>query len=218
MSAATVITSNQSTFADRFRSFHDCPNVGCLTLYFIATTAEAGLQGFADADWPLCLLCNRCLVEPEIWQCPLEPADHFLCAACLVNHSDPPVTYGGFGSEAEARMLWIINELTAGRDIDQMRPFPADSGNKRAYTGPKGEGLFTAVKTAVPIEVLAARFTNLLPSGPNHFKARCPLHTESTPSFHIWTDKGTWRCFGACAMGGDVITLAQELINHGLPV
>lgn len=45
------------------------------------------------------------------------------------------------------------------------------------------------------------------------YKAPCPFHAEKTPSFVVNPDKQTWRCFGACAEGGDVFTFAQKL--HG---
>ncbi|MBI4219041.1 MAG: DNA primase [Chloroflexi bacterium] len=37
-------------------------------------------------------------------------------------------------------------------------------------------------------------------------KARCPFHAENTPSFVVFPDSQLWRCFGACATGGDVIS------------
>lgn len=45
------------------------------------------------------------------------------------------------------------------------------------------------------------------------YKAPCPFHAEKTPSFVVNPDKQTWRCFGACAEGGDVFNFAQKL--HG---
>lgn len=45
------------------------------------------------------------------------------------------------------------------------------------------------------------------------YKACCPFHNERTPSFVVNPDTQTWRCFGACAEGGDVFTFAQK--RHG---
>ncbi len=46
----------------------------------------------------------------------------------------------------------------------------------------------------------------------NHFVACCPFHTEKTPSFKIRVDHPTrWRCYGACAAGGDAIDLVGRL-------
>lgn len=41
-------------------------------------------------------------------------------------------------------------------------------------------------------------------------KARCPFHAENTPSFVVFPESQLWRCFGACATGGDVITFLSR--------
>lgn len=189
------------SWVDTVRAIHDCPsnNETCITLYYIAFALEA------DLTWPVCLLCKRCLVEPEVWKFPLAPMFQLLCAPCLIGAADPPISYMAFASEEYCRKTWLIKEIASGRDI---RPFPGDGPVKRPYIGPKSESFFLKIKAAVPIEALAVRFTELRPAGPGRLKGLCPLHQESTPSFYIWTEKGTWRCFGACAEGGDVIKLA----------
>jgi len=35
----------------------------------------------------------------------------------------------------------------------------------------------------------------------------CPFHKEDTPSFSYSKEKGIWRCWGACGIGGDVLAL-----------
>ncbi|TVR20796.1 MAG: DNA primase [Anaerolineaceae bacterium] len=45
------------------------------------------------------------------------------------------------------------------------------------------------------------------------YKACCPFHNESTPSFNVDPDRGSWRCFGACGEGGDIFSFAQKY--HG---
>lgn len=40
----------------------------------------------------------------------------------------------------------------------------------------------------------------------------CPFHKEETPSFHIKTEKNTWRCFG-CGLYGDSIDFTMRLHN-----
>lgn len=41
-------------------------------------------------------------------------------------------------------------------------------------------------------------------------KICCPFHDEDTPSFSYSSEKGVWRCFGACKFGGDVIAMHQK--------
>ena len=35
-------------------------------------------------------------------------------------------------------------------------------------------------------------------------KALCPFHEERTPSFSLSLDHDSWRCWGACGVGGDM--------------
>ena len=42
--------------------------------------------------------------------------------------------------------------------------------------------------------------------------ARCPFHSERTPSFAIYPDGRGWYCF-ACHRGGDAAALYQQLYN-----
>mgnify|MGYP006175424287 FL=1 len=44
-------------------------------------------------------------------------------------------------------------------------------------------------------------------------KAPCPFHAERTASFVVFPDTGTWRCFGACSTGGDVISFVMRKEN-----
>src|ERR1700738_2973779 len=40
-------------------------------------------------------------------------------------------------------------------------------------------------------------------------KGLCPFHNERTPSFYVFAETQTWRCFG-CNEGGDVFTFVQK--------
>ena len=42
------------------------------------------------------------------------------------------------------------------------------------------------------------------------YKARCPFHQERTPSFVVFPESQTWRCFGACGDGGDIFAFAMK--------
>jgi len=61
------------------------------------------------------------------------------------------------------------------------------------------------------IEVISARLP-LQRSG-RSYKANCPFHQEKTPSFHVFPDRQSWRCFGACATGGDVLSFVMRADN-----
>lgn len=66
------------------------------------------------------------------------------------------------------------------------------------------------IRSKIPIEDLVSHYVELKPSG-RTLKARCPFHSEKTPSFHVFPDKGTWRCFGACSIGGDIFSFIEKL-------
>ena len=74
---------------------------------------------------------------------------------------------------------------------------------------------FQYAKAAVSIVEIASRYTLLRPAGAGKWKGPCPLHTEKTPSFKVDDGRQTWRCFGACGRGGDVIELARLLMEAG---
>ena len=64
----------------------------------------------------------------------------------------------------------------------------------------------------VDLVALASRYGLLLQRRGAHYVACCPFHAEKTPSFKIRVDRPTrWRCYGACAAGGDAIDLVGRL-------
>jgi DNA primase len=62
------------------------------------------------------------------------------------------------------------------------------------------------------VQYVAEHVPDLKKAG-RYYKACCPFHGEKTPSFVVNPDNQSWRCFGACAEGGDIFTFAQKL--HG---
>lgn len=87
---------------------------------------------------------------------------------------------------------------------------------KRTYTGSSSGSPFTKVKEHYDLAEYVSRFTHLRRVGPSRQKGCCPIHGERTASFYVYEDTQTWRCFGGCAMGGDIISLTRELLNKGV--
>jgi DNA primase len=70
--------------------------------------------------------------------------------------------------------------------------------------------LVERIKLRSPIEdVVGERVSELRKRGALSW-ARCPFHEERTPSFAVDPRKGTWRCYGACGEGGDVLSFVQR--------
>jgi DNA primase len=70
--------------------------------------------------------------------------------------------------------------------------------------------LVERVKLRAPIEgIVAQRVSELRQKGALYW-ACCPFHEERTPSFAVDPRRGTWRCYGACGEGGDVLSFIQR--------
>lgn len=65
------------------------------------------------------------------------------------------------------------------------------------------------IKRQVDLVEYIGRFTKLTRAGRN-YRGLCPFHSEKTPSFYVFPERGTWRCFGACGEGGDLFTFVQK--------
>jgi DNA primase len=71
------------------------------------------------------------------------------------------------------------------------------------------------IKARLDTVEIIGRDLRLQRSGRN-WKGLCPFHAEKTPSFHIFPDRGNFKCFG-CGEGGDVFTYVMRRDGVGFP-
>lgn len=76
---------------------------------------------------------------------------------------------------------------------------------------PLPEGFLEELKQRSDITEIASGYVNLRRRGRN-MVGLCPFHGEKTPSFNIYTENGSFFCFG-CGVGGDVITFIMKAEN-----
>lgn len=70
------------------------------------------------------------------------------------------------------------------------------------------------LKLRVNLADVVSRVVTLRKAGGTKLKGLCPFHNERTPSFHVDSDKGFYKCFG-CGKAGDVIAFVRETEQLG---
>ena len=66
------------------------------------------------------------------------------------------------------------------------------------------------IKDRIDIVDVVGETVKLKKSG-RTYTGFCPFHSNTrTPSFVVWPESGTWKCFGACNTGGDLFTYVMK--------
>lgn len=77
------------------------------------------------------------------------------------------------------------------------------------------DSVLDEVRSAVNIVSVVSEYVALKKRGRNHV-ARCPFHTEKTPSFNVSEEKQIFMCFG-CGVGGDVFKFIMQIEHLAFP-
>jgi DNA primase len=77
------------------------------------------------------------------------------------------------------------------------------------------DAIVDEVRNAANIVSIISEYVALKKRGRNHV-ARCPFHTEKTPSFNVNEEKQIFMCFG-CGVGGDIFKFIMQAEHLSFP-
>lgn len=78
-----------------------------------------------------------------------------------------------------------------------------------------GDDFKEQVRANTDLVELVASTVALTPNG-RDFKGLCPFHEDRNPSFNVYPDRQTYRCW-VCDLGGDCFTWVQEIEKVSFP-
>ena len=80
------------------------------------------------------------------------------------------------------------------------------------YNSGDMQSVVDQIREKIDIAQYIGQYVQLKRAGRN-LKGLCPFHEEKSGSFIVSPERQIWHCFGACGVGGDVISFAMKYDN-----